>query len=161
MHNAAISTRCIKIALKIGRADEIDDDVDALTASRFKDLLRPVLGMVIEASCCTECPRAEVNLLLRPSCYVDSRRFIRFRELNTCYGYGRGAGVPEDRFARSEFTDQVQRLRRRYPCLEMGQYGESEQISRARRSVRRPIYFWDTRCFFPRQMFGLVKKHVG
>lgn len=160
MHNAAISTRCIKIALKIGRADEINDDVDALTASRFKDLLRPVLGMVVEASCCTEFPRAEVNLLLRPSCDVDSRSSIPFRELNACYGYGRGAGVPEDRFARSEFADQVERLRRRYPCLEMGQYGESEQTSKARKFVRMPTYFWDTRCFFPRQMFGLVKNHV-
>jgi phage gp29-like protein len=72
MHNAAISTRCVEIALKIRCADEVDDDVDALTVGRFEDLLRPVLGMVVEASSCTEFLRAEVNLLLRPSCYVDS-----------------------------------------------------------------------------------------
>lgn len=30
--------------------------------------------------------------------------------------------MPEDRFAWSEFTDQVERLRRRYPCLKIDQY---------------------------------------
>ncbi len=72
MYDAAISTRCVQIALEIRRADEVDDDVNALTVGRFQDLLRPVLGMVIEASSCTEFLRAKVNLLLRPSCYVDS-----------------------------------------------------------------------------------------
>jgi len=72
MHDATVSTRCVKIALEIRRADKVDDDVNALTVGRFQDLLRPVLGMVIEASSCTEFPRAEVNLLLRPRCYIDS-----------------------------------------------------------------------------------------
>lgn len=71
MHDAAISTCCVKIVLKIRRADEVDDDVNALTVCRFQNLLGPVLGMVVEASSCTEFPRAEVNLLLRPSCYID------------------------------------------------------------------------------------------
>lgn len=32
--------------------------------------------------------------------------------------------MPEDRFARNEFADQIERLRRRYPRLKFSQYGD-------------------------------------
>lgn len=60
---------------------------------------------------------AKIDFLVRACSHEDLRRIVRFRELDTGYGYGRGAGVPEDRFSGGEFADLIKGLGGGHPRL--------------------------------------------
>lgn len=115
--NAAIHRRRIQIALEIASADEIDDEIHALSIGRFQELRRPVLRAVVEAGCCAEFAHAEVDFLRRRRCHVDSSSAVRLRKLDTRDGDARGTGVEEDGFVSLELADEEEGLGCCYPGL--------------------------------------------
>lgn len=61
--NAAIQRRRVQIPLEVSSANEVDDQINALSVRGLENLRRPVLCFVVESRCCAQFAHAEVDLL--------------------------------------------------------------------------------------------------
>lgn len=69
--------------MEVSGANEIDNDVYALSVSGFLDFSGPVLGMIIESSSRTELLDAEVYLFIGASGYIDCLGSVCLCKLDT------------------------------------------------------------------------------
>ena len=117
MHNPSIRRHRLQISRKIRSADEIHNDIYALSVCSSKDLLRPILGSVVKASGGAESGSAEIDFGLGAAGDKNLRGVSEARELDAGDGDGGGTGVPEDGLGGLELADEVEGLGCCYPGL--------------------------------------------
>lgn len=144
MHNPSIPRHRIQIPLKIRPAHKINNDIDALSIRGGKDLLGPILRIVIEARRGAEFAEAEIDFGFRSGGDEDLGGAVTGAELDAGDGDGGGAGVPEDGLAWMEAANEVEGLGCCYPGLPRS-YQHRFTITSYKRCLLRMKYLSDER----------------